>query len=98
MKSFVIVILTSIWLIGILVPPIIQLLDVPGKFISININEEEPQEQNKKDLNEEFILSNISGHHLLNFAKINAQQSWDHRFLYLSHIAEIQVPPPKYFL
>lgn len=98
MKSFVFVILTSVWLTGILVPPMLQLLDINDPMISININEEEPQEQGKKDLNEEIILSNLSRHQSLFFLRGLSQPKYEHDLYYLSYPTEIQLPPPEAIL
>jgi hypothetical protein len=95
MKSFIFVILTSVWLTGILAPPILQLLDVSKPFISINLNEEEPQEQAKKDLSEEIILSNLPGHQSIFFLRNLTQTNWEHSLQYLSYTTEIQLPPPE---
>jgi len=95
MKSFIFVILTSVWLTGILAPPILQLLDVDGPIISINLNEEESQEQGKKDLSEEIFLSNLPGHQSVFFLRSLTQTNWKHNLHYLSHTTEIQLPPPE---
>ncbi len=95
MKSFIIVILTSVWLTGILAPPILQLLDVTKPIITINLNEEEPQEQAKKDLSEEIILSNLPGHQSVFFLSSLSQTNWEHSLRYLSYSTEIQLPPPE---
>lgn len=95
MKSLIVVILTSIWLTGVLAPPILQLMDVTKPFISINFNEEEPQEQAKKDLNEEIILSNLPGHQSEFFLRSLTQTNWEHSLHYLSYTTEIQLPPPE---
>ncbi|WP_297762818.1 hypothetical protein [uncultured Muriicola sp.] len=95
MKSFIFVILTSIWLTGILAPPVLQLLDVTTPFISINMNEEEPQEQAKKDLSEEIILSNLPRHQSVFFLSSLSQTNWEQSLLYLSYSTEIQLPPPE---
>lgn len=95
MKSFIIVILTSVWLTGILAPPILQLLDVTKPIITITLNEEEPQEQAKKDLSEEIILSNLPGHQSVYFLSSLSQTNWEHNLSYLSYSTEIQLPPPE---
>ncbi len=95
MKSFIFVILTSVWLTGILAPPMLQLLDISKPFISINFNEEEPQEQAKKDLSEEIILSNLPGHQSAFFLSSLSQTNWEHSLQYLSYTTEIRLPPPE---
>jgi hypothetical protein len=95
MKSFIFVILTSIWLTGILAPPILQLLDVKKPLITINLNEEESQEQAKKDLSEEIILSNLPEHQSIFFLSSLTQTSWEDSLHCLSYASEIQLPPPE---
>ncbi len=95
MKSFIIVILTSVWLTGILAPPILQLLDVTKPFITINLNEEEPQEQGKKDLSEEVILSNLPRQQSIIFLGSLTRDNWEYNLHYLSYTTEIQLPPPE---
>lgn len=95
MKSFIFVILTSIWFTGILAPPILQLLDVDKPLIIINLNEEEPQELAKKDLSEEIILSNLPGHQSIFFLSSLTQTNWEHSLQYLSYSSEIHLPPPE---
>lgn len=95
MKYFVFFILTSVWITGILAPPIIQLIEGTEPLLSININEEEPQEQGKKDLDEEIILSNLTGYQMVSTFKNPTQSNWEHRLFYLPHITEIQLPPPE---
>jgi hypothetical protein len=95
MKSFIIVILTSVWLTGILSPPILQLLDVTKPIITINLNEEEPQEQGKKDLSEEVIIINLPRHQSILFLGSLTLDNWEYNLHYLSHTTEIQLPPPE---
>lgn len=95
MKSYIVVVLMSIWLTGILAPPILQLFDVTKPLISINLSEEEPQEQAKKDLSEEIILSNPPGHQSAFFLGNSTQTTWEHSLQYLSYTTEIQLPPPE---
>ncbi len=95
MKSFIFIILTSAWLTGILAPPVLQLLDVNGPFISINMNEEEPQEQSKKDQSEEVILSGLSGQQSIVYLKSFSQANWEHQMYYVSYTTEIPLPPPE---
>jgi len=95
MKSFIFIILTSVWVTGILAPPMLQLMDVTKPFISINLNEEEPQEQAKKDLSEEIILSNLPGHQSVFFVSNLSQTNWEQSLRYLSYSTEIQLPPPE---
>jgi hypothetical protein len=95
MKSFIFVILSSIWFTGILAPPILQLLDVDKPLITINLNEEESQEQAKKDLSEEIILSNLPGHQSIFFLSSLTQTNWEHSLQYLLYSSEIHLPPPE---
>jgi len=95
MKYFIFFILTSVWITGILALPIIQLMEGNEPLISININEEEPLEQGKKDPSEEIIISNLTGHQIVSAIKISPQTNWRYRINYLSHVTEIQLPPPE---
>ncbi|NNJ89602.1 MAG: hypothetical protein HKP53_09380 [Eudoraea sp.] len=95
MKSFIFIILTSIWITGILAPPVLQLLDVNRPFVSINMNEEEPQEQNKKDQSEEIVLLNISSHQSVILFENRRRPNWEHHFHFFTFTTEIQLPPPE---
>ena len=97
-KSFVVVFLSTIWITGIIAPPVLQLIDDNAMFISLNMNEEEPQEQGKKDIGEEFILGNpMSVNDFLLFSYSDSAGDYASSFSN-SYYGEIQLPPPEELL
>jgi hypothetical protein len=95
MRSYIYIFLTSIWLTGILAPPILQLFDVNRPILVVNLNEEEPQEQAKKDLSEELILTRLTGQQSMIFLRSFTKNNWDHSLNYVSFTSEIPLPPPE---
>ncbi len=95
MKSIVLIIISSVWILGTLTPPILSLFSDDNNFICLNMTEEEPQEEEKKDLGEEKIISNCN-----QYASINGQINGRILFIDISkdevsNSAEILLPPPK---
>lgn len=94
-KSFVIVFLSTIWVTGIISPPVLQLIDDNASFISFNLNEEEPQEQEKKDTGEEFTLGNpMDVYDFVPFSYSESNGNSQNSFTN-SYYGEIQLPPPE---
>ncbi|WP_273273200.1 hypothetical protein [Maribacter polysiphoniae] len=92
----ILIVLLSVWIFAILAPPIITLLNDEGNaVISINITEEEQQEQGKKNLGEKLILENNSPSAYL---LAHLQNLGFHDFYLLGHYdrnSEIVLPPPE---
>ena len=97
-RSFVFAFLTSIWLLGITTPPILQLMEENTPLISFNMNEEESQEQGKKDIGEEIILTNPLGFNDMLIYSYSDSASNNHRHLFNTYFGEIQLPPPEQIL
>ncbi len=95
MKSLIIIVLSTIWILGVLTPPIVHLITDDASFISMNLNEEEPQEQQKKDIDEEKILTFPNHGFPLWGNKNNMVLSDSASFIILSHTTEIPLPPPE---
>lgn len=95
MRSVFIIILTSIWLSGITIPPILQLIDDNAQLISFALNEEEQKEQGEKDLKEEVFISEHSEITDLNILNNQNVAFSLYRIQYLSLSAEIDLPPPE---
>lgn len=94
-KSLVVVILSTFWITGIIAPAVLQLIDDNAALISLNMNEEEPQEQGKKDIGEEFILGDpmsVNDFILFSYSESagNSTSSFSN-----SYYGEIQLPPPE---
>lgn len=96
MKSIALAILTSFWILGSLTPPIVSLFSDDSNFICLTLNEEEPQEVEKKDLGEEKILTEFNRHTSLNGYIQNSNLFIDLSKDVVNHSAEILLPPPKY--
>ncbi|MBT8289814.1 MAG: hypothetical protein KJO93_03200 [Muriicola sp.] len=94
-RSFVVVFLSAIWISAIIAPPVLQLIDDNAPLISLNMNEEEPHEQGKKDIGEEFILGNpMSVNDFLLFSYSDSAGNNPISFSN-SYYGEIQLPPPE---
>jgi hypothetical protein len=66
-----------------------------ASFISMNLNEEEPQEQQKKDIDEEKILTFPNQGFPLWSNKNNLVLFDTVSFTLLAHTTEIPLPPPE---
>ena len=96
MKSITLVIISSVWILGTLTPPILSLFSDDSSFICMNMTEEEPQEEEKKELGEEKILTNLYQDSSLN-GNIQSQNLFiDISKVVVSHSTEILLPPPEY--
>ena len=85
-----------LWLFALIVPPTISLLDSHGNTeFSINLNEEEQQEQGKKNPDEEKIVREaISDYSLL--SSLNKSEMGIYYFLsHTDYTQEILLPPPE---
>lgn len=95
MKSLVLIVLSSIWILGVLTPPIVNLVTDDASFISMNLNEEEPQEEEKKDIDEEKILTIRHQGYSIWSTKNSAVLFDTASFGVLTHTTEIPLPPPE---
>lgn len=95
MKSLIIILLSSIWILGVLTPPIVNLMAEDASFVSMNLNEEESQKEEKKDIGEEKILTNPNQDMALSVNKNNAVLFNASAFRLPKHITEIPLPPPE---
>jgi hypothetical protein len=96
MKSIVLVIISSVWILGTLTPPIVSLFLDDSNFICLNLNEEEPQEEEKKDLGEEKILAEFNRNTSLNGYFQNSNVFIDLSKDVVNQSTEILLPPPEY--
>lgn len=96
-KSAILASLISIWLFAVFAPSIISYINNEESFfISVNLNDEEPQEQTKKDDKEEKTF-------LENWITPIAVSPMERTFLseqqelnISSHSIEILLPPPEF--
>ena len=95
MKSTVLVIISSFWILGTLTPPILTLFSDDSSFICITMNEEEPQEEEKKDMGEEKILPHFNEGSSLNGNIKNRNLYIDISKDVSKHSTEILLPPPE---
>lgn len=92
----ILIVLLSVWIFAILAPPIITLMNDDGNaVISMNVTEEEQQEQGKKNHGEKLILENSSpgAYHLSHLLNLGFYD-----FYLLGHYdrnSEIVLPPPE---
>lgn len=96
MKSIALVIISSIWILGTLTPPILSVCIDDSSFICMNMNEEEPQEEEKKEKGEEKILIDPNAHSTLNSYFKNQNLFIDISKDLLNLSTEILLPPPEY--
>lgn len=88
--------LLFVWIFAILAPPVISLINDDGNaVITINLNEEEQQEQGKKSQDEEKIVKENAVD--LSFLA-NVKKGKTDNFYVMSltdHTVEILLPPPE---
>ncbi|MDE3743167.1 hypothetical protein [Maribacter polysaccharolyticus] len=95
-RSYLLFALLVVWVMAILAPPIITLMNDDGNtVISMNLNEEEQQELGKKNVGDKPILDNdTSGAYLL--ALFHPLKAYDSYLLGKYDLqSEIVLPPPK---
>ncbi len=96
-RSHILFVVLSFWIFAIVAPPIIVFLGKDLKsVVSINTNEEEPQEQGKKNVDQQLIIIQYTSQYAL---LAQMQQpivgAFDHNKK--SNLAlEIVLPPPKF--
>ncbi len=84
------------WIFALCVPPLATVLqsDESGTLISVNLNEEEQNEQGKKQIDSEHIAIALHKHLWL----LQSQGSDGHEFYlagHANHNAEVVLPPPE---
>jgi len=95
-KSSILTSIISIWLFAVFAPSIISLVNnEDGIFISVNLNEEEPQEQGKKDDSEEKTIPEywIAQIHVSSQERTFLSDQLE--VIIYSHAIEIPLPPPE---
>ena len=96
MKSIFLLILSFIMAFAILAPPIISLLNDEGNTVlTINLNEEEQQEQGTKNQGEEKIIKENLIDFTLLAAIIKAKTGGFYIMFHTDHTVEILLPPPE---
>lgn len=95
MKTLALVIISSVWILGTLTPPMISLFSDDSSFVCMNMNEEEPQEEQKKEIGEEKILTDVYSDSSLNGNIKNHILFIDISKDVVSHSTEILLPPPE---
>lgn len=95
-KSSILVSLIFIWLFTVFAPSVISLVNTDHSvYVSLNLNDEEQQEQAKYDDSEEKII------HEYSIAQIRFSQqkrtlfSDKRQLIFFSHPIEISLPPPE---
>ncbi len=96
-RSHILFVLLSLWIFAIVAPPIIVFLGKELKsVVSINANEEEPQEQGKKNADQHLIINQYSSQYAL-LAQIQQPVLVAFDYNKKSNLAlEIVLPPPKF--
>ena len=95
-KSSILVSLIFIWLFTVFAPSVISLVNnEDSAYVSLNVKEEEQQEQAKFDSSEEKIFHEESTTQI-GFSQQKRTLFLDkRRLIFLSHSVEISLPPPK---
>jgi len=96
MKSVILLVLSSIWLFVVFVPSVLSIMDIEEvSFISINLTDEEQEEQINQDFDEEIVLQEFSSLKsqikVLNTLFIISSKV----IFFRPHTLEIFLPPPK---
>ena len=88
--------LLFVWIFAILAPPVISLLSDEGNtVISINLNEEEQQEQGKKNQGEEKIVKENTTDFSFLFTVKKGKMGNSYVMAHTDHTVEILLPPPE---
>lgn len=88
--------LLFVWIFAILAPPIISLLNDEGNaVISINLNEEEQQEQGKKNQGEEKIVKENATDFAFLFTVKKGNECNFYVMPHTEYTVEILLPPPE---
>lgn len=98
-KSSILASLIFIWLFAVFVPSVISLVNNEDNiFISVNLNEEEQQEQGKKDNSEEKTVLEywIAQIHLSPQERTFLSDQLE--ITISSHAIEIPLPPPEFLI
>lgn len=95
-KSSILVSLIFIWLFAVFAPSVISLVNnEDSAYVSLNLNEEEQQEQSKFDDSEEIFFHEDSISQI-RFSQQKRTPFLDKRqLIFISHSAEISLPPPE---
>ncbi|MGB5361518.1 hypothetical protein [Eudoraea sp.] len=98
-KSSILASLISIWLFAVFAPSVITLIHNDDSiFISVNLNEEEQQEQGKKDGSEEKTLLEYSIAQIHISPQERLLLSDQLEIIISSHAIEIPIPPPEFLV
>jgi len=98
-KSSILASLISIWLFAVFAPSVITLVNNEDNiFISVNLNEEEQQEQGEKgDSEEKTVLENwIAQIHISPHERTFLSDQLE--VIIYSHAIEIPLPPPEFLI
>lgn len=92
-------VLLFLWLFAIFATPIISFLgEENNSIVTINLNEEEQQEQAKKNIDEKLIVEKKGSDFSLQ-SHLQGCLSYDfYIFGNSEHISEIVLPPPEQFI
>ena len=98
-KRHLLFVLLSVWIFAIVAPPIISLLCEDGKsIITVNLNEEEQQEQGKKSIDEKLVVKGNSSDFSFLY-RLQYSTLYDFYLLGKSDYAsEIFLPPPEHHI
>ena len=92
-------VLLSVWLFAIFAPPVISVFSEDGNpLITINLNEEEPQEQAKKDLDEKVVLERNFANYILLAKFWNSSKYFPSLLKNSDNTSEIVLPPPEKYI
>lgn len=98
-KSSILASLISIWLFAVFAPSIISYITHEESFfISVNLTDEEPQEQSKKDNSEEKTLLQYGVAHIGISPKERKFLSDQPETCISPYPIEIPIPPPEFVL
>jgi hypothetical protein len=95
MKTFIILLLSAIWLNSVFATPLLKVMSDDIPYLSVNMNEEEPQEQDKLDIGEDYIFSQPNHLILLQFQNRNTRLFSENPSKVFSFTTKIQLPPPE---
>ena len=94
-KSGLLIFVSTLWLLSIGVPPVLQMLDEQGPTMSIALSEEESKEQEYTDDGEEVQLWAYPQHQGVSFSPSLEKRRLHTVQSFRSFSLDIQLPPPE---
>ncbi|WP_373073908.1 hypothetical protein [Zeaxanthinibacter enoshimensis] len=98
MKKSVLFLISIVWIAGLMAPSLLSYCGENNALISVNINEEEPQKQEKKDNQKEKLVKDITTN-LDQIVELDSSTSpVTPLYFTLDFYNKIPLPPPEFLV